>query len=343
MKTRLLLVPLLLVLVASLAACGGGTKAVPANAVALVGSVPITTVDFNAYFKQALLLTAQQTGGTKPKPGTPQYIATRNQVVAYLVQINELEPQAPKEDVSVTDAEVTKYIEKLAKTSFDGDMEKLKAALKKQGLTMDTARQQVYVNLLAQKIHDKVTADVSVTTAQEKAYYELNISQYTTAASKTRSVEHILVKKKSLADTIEQRLKNGTSFAALAKKYSEDPGSAAQGGKYTATEGNEVAAYDDVAFALKTGELSAPVDATSAANRNYGWFIIKALGPVKETKEHTTPFNDVQGQIKQALSQQEVDKLWSQWLSDLKQSFDGKVSYQAGYAPPATTALPTTN
>src|SRR5262249_2896233 len=145
----------------------------------------------------------------------------------------------------------------------------------------------------------------------------------------TRSVEHILVKQKSLAASLEQQLKNGASFAKLAKKYSKDPGSAAQGGKYLATQGKEVPAYDEAAFALKTGALSGLVDATSQADGGYGWFIIKALGPVQ-----TPSFATEQTTIQSTLLQQKQQALWSQWLEKLAKQYQGKVSYQTNYAPP---------
>jgi len=341
MKTRLLFLPLLLMLAASLAACGGGSQAVPANAVAEVGGTPITTHDFNVYLAQSVAVYKQQNGGTAPTPGSPQYTGMRDQVVAYLVESAELVQQAQKENISVTQGEVNKFLTNVAKTRFGGSMAKLAAALKAQGLSMQTARQEVYNNLISQKLHTKVTSGAKVTTAQEQAYYTQNSAQYSTPAGKTRSVEHILVKSKSLADMIEQKLRNGASFAKLAKQYSKDPGSAALGGKYTAT-GGEVPAYDQAAFSLKTGALSAPVDATSAANGSYGWFIIKALGPLKTTAAHTTPFSQAEPTIHQTLLQQAQDKLWQQWISDLVKQYQGKVGYQSGYAPPTTTALPTT-
>ena len=62
-----------------------------------------------------------------------------------------------------------------------------------------------------------------------------NKAQYGTAAS--RDVRHILVNNKTLADTLETQLKDGGDFAALAKKYSKDPGSAKLGGKLDDHEG----------------------------------------------------------------------------------------------------------
>ena len=333
MKIRLPFLLVTLLLVVSLAACGGSTK-VPANAVAVVNGVPITMADFNTFLNSAIAVAKSQ-GQPKPTPGSPQYIAMRNQVIAYLVQFAEVKQQAEKQGVSVSQDEVTKFIANIAKTKFAGSMPKLTAALKQQGLTMDAARQEVYLNLLADKIRKKVTVSAAVTAAAVKAYYTQNLSQYTTPEQTSRPVRHILVKTKSLADKLEKQVNSG-NFAALAKKYSTDTGSASQGGKLSAIKGQLVKPFENVAFALKNGQISAPVKS------QFGWHIIQALGPVKSEKAHTSKFSEVASTIKSTLLQQEQDKLWQQWLSDLTDSFKGKVNYQSGYAPPATTALPTT-
>src|SRR5262245_47400563 len=77
MKTRLLFLPLLLMLVASLTACGGGSI-VPPSAVAVVGGVPITTAAYNAALAQAQAQLVAQ-GGQQATPGSPQYTTMRNQ------------------------------------------------------------------------------------------------------------------------------------------------------------------------------------------------------------------------------------------------------------------------
>lgn len=334
MKTRLLLVPLLLALVASLAACGGGSQQVPPNAVAVVSGEPITLAQFNSFLAEAVAQAKSQ-GQTLPKAGDPAYTQMRNQVLATLVQDTELEQVASKEGISLAQirSEASKFIANLIKTNYDGSEKKFAAALKQAGLTQEQYQRIKFRNILSQKLYEKVTAAAKVTPEEEQAYFKANAAQY----PPTRSVEHILVKKKSLAEMIEKKLRNGASFAALARQYSKDPGSAAQGGKFTASKGREVPAYDDAAFALKTGELSPPIDATAPADGGYGWFIIKALGPVKQPT-----FSSEEAAIHTTLLDQARKKLADQWVADLQKSYKGKVSFQAGYAPPATTALPTT-
>ena len=335
MKTRLLFVLLTVATVATLAACGGGPKSVPAGDIALVDSTPITNAQFNGVLAQAESQ-AKSSGQPVPQIGTPQYTTLKNQIVAYLVQVSELEQQAPKLGVNVTSKDIDAFLTNLAKVKYAGSMKKLEAALKTSGLTLAQAKQEVFVNLTAQKIRTKVTSAAKVTTANEMAYYKTNLLTFAVPAEKTRDVQHILVKTKSLANTLEAKLKAGASFATLAKKYSKDPGSAAQGGKFAAVEGKDVAPYDKVAFSAKVGTISPPVSST------YGWFIIEPLGPVKSVKAHTTPFKTAQASIKQTLISQQQQTLWSTWLAGLTKQYAGKVSYGAGYAPPATTALPTT-
>jgi parvulin-like peptidyl-prolyl isomerase len=217
----------------------------------------------------------------------------------------------------------------------------------------------VYLNLLGQKLKEKVTKNATVTPAEEKDYYDANLGQYNTPASTTRSVEYILFKcaeapatscsaaksraEKTKADKVEQKLKNGASFEAMARQYSDDTTTAPLGGKFTLDKDHVVPAFAAAGLALKTGNFTQqPVDATSVANQGFGWFIIKALGPTKTTKARTLSFKDVEPTIKSYLLQQKQSTAFQQWITDLAKQYQGKVSYQAGLAPPpTTTTVPT--
>ena len=141
---------------------------------------------------------------------------------------------------------------------------------------------------------------------------------------------------KALANSIEAQLKSGGDFAALAKKYSKDPGSAAQGGKLTISKGQTVAPFDKVAFALKVNELSAPVHTT------YGWHIIQALSPVKPATQQ--PLSDVKAAISTQLLQTKKTTVINKWVDDVNKEYAKKIAYQTGYTPAATatTTAPTT-
>lgn len=336
MKTRLCLLSLSVVLVALLVACGGGGNSGPvsADSVARVGSTNITKASLNSVISYALAISKSQ-GQTPPKVGTAAYTTLRDQAVAFLVNTEEYRQEGQKLGVSVTQQDVNKQVSLIQKTRFGGSKKKLDDLLKKDGITLAQLEQyNIQPNLLTQKIQAKVTSSAKVSTAAARKYYEKNKSSFSTPAQTTRSVRHILVSSKSQAEQLETKLANGASFAALAKKYSKDTGSAQDGGKLTAVKGQLVKPFQDVAFSLKTGKVSQPV------HSQFGWHIIQALGPVKNTPAHTQSFAEVKSQIQTNLTQQKQSAAWQNWLAQLAKDFEGKVKYQTGYAP-ATTSTPT--
>jgi parvulin-like peptidyl-prolyl isomerase len=326
MKLRRLSPVALLLAVAFLAAgCGGGSKSVPSDAVARVGDATITKASFNN-----LLAGAQRTYKAQkkafPKPGTSQYKSLQDQAMQYLVQQSELEQKAQDLGVTVTDKDIDKRLAQIKKQYFQGSDTKYRAQLKAQGLTEPQLRLDLKAQLLSERLYNKITGKLKVSNAEITKYYNENKAQYGTAAS--RDVRHILVNNKKLADSLESQLKNGASFAALAKKYSKDPGSAKLGGKLTITQGQTVAPFDKVAFSLKKNETSPPV------HTQYGWHIIQALSAVKPAK--TTPLSAVKAQISQQLLQSKRTAAMTKWLDGVKKDYAKKISYQAGYAPAST-------
>ena len=340
MKTRLPFLLLAALLVALLAACGGGGNSgpVPADAIAQVDSTPISKSSFTDLMSVACARYKAQ-GQDCPKVGTPTYSSLRDSAVTFLVQQEELTEEAKKLGVTVTQKDIDKQVEQIKKSYYQGSEKKLEDALKKDDITRSQLEQyELRPNLLGQKLQAKVTSDVKVSDAAAQKYYNANKATFTTPT--TREIRHILVNSKSLADTIETKLKNGASFAALAKQYSKDTGSAAKGGKLCVAHGGSSGAcqqtvppFDKAAFSLKTNELSQPVKSV------YGYHIIQALGPVKPS--HTQTFAEVKTQIEGNLGSQQKQTAWQAWLAKMAKDFKGKVSYQTGYAP-ATTTTPTT-
>ena len=336
MKTRPCLLSLSVVLVALLAACGGGGNSGPvsADSVARVGSTNITKASLNSVISYAIAITKSQ-GQKPPAVGTAAYTTLRSQAVAFLVNTEEYRQEGQKLGVSVTQQDVNKQVSLIQKSRFGGSKKKFEDTLKKDGITLAELEQyNIQPNLLTQKIQAKVTSSAKVSNAEALKYYNKNKSSFSTPAQTTRSVRHLLVSSKSQAEQLETKLANGASFAVLAKKYSKDTGSAQDGGKLTAVKGQLLKPFQDVAFSLKTGKVSQPV------HTQVGWHIIQALGPVKNTPAHVQSFADVKSQIQTNLVQQKQSTAWQNWLTQLAKDFDGKVKYQTGYAP-ATTSTPT--
>lgn len=89
------------------------------------------------------------------------------------------------------------------------------------------------------------------------------------------------------ADSIYNVLKKGGNFAELAKKYSDDPGSAARGGELPLiTKGQTVQSFETALFSMKPGEISHPVLSP------FGYHIIKYI-----EKEEFQPYDSLKADI----------------------------------------------
>jgi parvulin-like peptidyl-prolyl isomerase len=315
---------LLLCALASIALAGcGGDKDVPADAVAVVDGEEISRSDYEALIAQAKKSYANQKREF-PAAGSQEFQTLRNQAVQYLVQREQFEQEAGELDVEVTDKQVDDRLAQIQKQYFGGDKAKYEKQLKDQGVTAKQVRDEVRAQLFSERIFARVTREVKVTDAQVASYYAKNKAQYSQPES--REVRHILVKTKAQADDLRAQLQAGGDFAALAKKFSQDTGSKANGGKLTISKGQTVAPFDKAAFALKLNEISEPV------KTEFGFHIIEPLSETKPAK--VTPLKEVEASIRQQLQQTEKNEAMTKWVDELKDDYEDKVNYATGFTPP---------
>lgn len=159
---------------------------------------------------------------------------------------------------------------------------------------------------------DKVAAQIPISQDDLQRYYEEHRDEYRVADRV--NVRHILIKTplpgpdgkvdqkgvdaaRQKAEDILKQLKSGGNFAALAKKYSQDPGSATNGGSLGwIVKGQTVPEFEKAAFSLAKGETSGVVQSS------YGFHIIHV-----DDKEnaHVKSLDEVKDQITSAIRQQQ--------------------------------------
>jgi foldase protein PrsA len=327
MRTRItLFLPLALCLALLATGCGGsGSTKVPSDAVAKVGGETITKAEFDSVISRAKKGYKAQ---KRPFPavGTPEYQQIKQSAMSFLVQRAELEQKAHDYGIKITDKQIADRIAQIKKQL--GGEKAYQAQVKANGLTEKTVKSDIVVpQLISEAIYKKVTGGVKVSDKDVQSYYNSHLKLYQQPES--RDVRHILVPTKAQADKLYAQLKGGADFAKLAKKYSKDPGSAAQGGKLTVSKGQTEPTFDQTAFLLKKGQLSRPV------KTRYGYHIIQALSDVRPAK--TTPLSQVKESIRQQLLRDRQNAALAKWVKDTKNEFDKKIHYQVGYAPPKTT------
>jgi foldase protein PrsA len=332
MRKTISLLALALALAAS--GCGGeeaGKPDVPPGAIAIVGEFEIAKTEFDRLIDQAKKSFEAQEQDF-PEAGTPEYEDVKSSIVRSLVEEAQWAQEADEMGIKVTDQEVNKRLDELKEQFFQGDDKKYEEELERQGLTEQQVREEIRSRVLSEKIYTSVTKSVKVTDQQIQAYYRKNETQFEQPES--REVRHILVKSKAKSQDIYQQLQNGASFATLAKRFTEDEASKAEGGKMTAQKGRTVAPFDKFVFDAETGDLSEPI------KTEFGWHIIEVLSEVKP--KSVTPLEDVKESIKTTLLQQRQNAAMRRWVADLKEKYADETAYAPGFAPaPSTTGTQT--
>lgn len=132
------------------------------------------------------------------------------------------------------------------------------------------------------------------------------------------SVRHILIKPsevrtdeqvKNLADSLYTRIQEGEDFTLLAKEYSEDPGSALQGGDLGwSNPGQFVPAFEETMAKLKDQEVSKPFKS------RYGWHIMQKMGE----RDHDMTAENWKNQAYQAIYERKFDDELESWLQKIR-------------------------
>jgi peptidyl-prolyl cis-trans isomerase D len=132
------------------------------------------------------------------------------------------------------------------------------------------------------------------------------------------------------ADALLKQIKAGGDFAELARKNSEDPGSATKGGELGwIVRGQTVKPFEDTAFSLK------PKDISNVVKTEYGFHILQVLD---HEQAHQRTFEEVKSQLADEFRKQRASQVM-QDLPDrvqaaLKKEPPAKVASEMNLAPP---------
>jgi len=196
-----------------------------------------------------------------------------------------LKQQAEIDSIVVEESQVDDILDKKMRYQIQrmGGQERLEQFLQKSVLQYkDEMRPDVKEGLIAEKMQQKITENTNVTPLEVKKYFETyqkdSLPDIGTEVEVGEIVLHpklTKAEKQKFYDKLEAirlRIKSGEDFGFLAKTYSEDPGSAAEGGDYGFIDRTTmVKEFTAWAFKLKAGEMS-PVFET-----DYGYHIVQVL------------------------------------------------------------------
>lgn len=162
------------------------------------------------------------------------------------------------------------------------------------------ARERILMERLLTHEGEKAATDTAV-----KAYYDEQVKQLK-PVEEVRA-RHILVESEDEAKKVVTRTKGGEDFAKVAAELSKDPGSGKEGGDLGFfTKDRMVPEFAEAAFALKAGEISAPVKS------QFGWHVIR----LEERRNRPVPpFDQVKDRLREAL----IGKAQSEFIAKLRE------------------------
>ncbi len=284
---RFVLVPLALALVAAPTAAQ-----TPSSDSTLVDKVVAVVGDSVVLLSQIEEQVAQLKLQGEPVPTDPAQLDTlEHQILNDLVD-NLLVLRAASKDTivmnEITNARVQQATDQLIqnRTAAIGGPEAMQQALRKEGMTLAEFRtyiasmirqRQITGAYLQQQLQNappvEVTdADLHAAFQQESAQLgqrpkQVSLSQVVIAPEASDTAQ---ARAKALAESLLKRIRNGEKFSELAKRYSEDPGSAPLGGYLGwVKRGRTVKAFEDAAFSLLPGQVS------NVVKTRFGYHIIK--------------------------------------------------------------------
>ena len=161
---------------------------------------------------------------------------------------------------------------------------------------------------------DQIAKTIEPSEEALRQYYQEQQQAFTTPEQ--RHLRHILIavpagaseqqKQEALekAKEIRQKLLDGGDFAKLAKEYSEDPGSRSKGGDLgLVRRGMMEKNFEQAAFSLPKGEISEPLETP------FGYHLIEVTG-IQPSR--VKPFDEVRGQVLEAVRRQEAENRFYQ-------------------------------
>lgn len=195
--------------------------------------------------------------------------------------------QAAIDSIDVTDADVNQYVEQdfNERILVAGSKEKLEEYMKMSSLQIREELFEQWKNkLTVMRMREKLTSDVKVTPAEVRRYFK-DMPEDSLPLIPTQVEVQILVlepripqaeidRVKGLLRDYAERVNSGsTSFSTLARLYSEDPGSARQGGEMPYMGKAEL----DPGFATVAFSLTDTKKVSKIAQSEFGYHIIQLI------------------------------------------------------------------
>jgi peptidyl-prolyl cis-trans isomerase SurA len=238
--------------------------------------------------------------------------------------------QASDLKLAVTSGEVDNALEEVKRQNKLDDAG-FTEALKSQGFTLEAYRKNLKQQILELKIiNTAVRSRISISDEEVRAYYQqsgrqisggattAHLRQIVIEAPESASAQLVEEKRKVAAKVIEQA-RGGRSFSELAKAYSDDAGTKADGGDLGwIGPGMLVEPLDQVVAGMDPGDVRGPI------RTGRGFYVLEL---VERKQGDIRPYEEVKEQLRRQLYDQQVEKASQSWIKELRKKAHVDVRY----------------
>jgi len=254
----------------------------------------------------------------------------RKEILRQMIHEKLTAQEVARLKIKVSDAEVEEALEAIQKSN-NVDRQQLESMLRQEGRTLDDFKKTIRQDLERARLIERVLKSKTVITDEQ---VRAAVSQHVRSPEEERHLAVIFLPAPSApearqtvrrkAQDILARIRNGESFADLARAYSQGPG-AQQGGDIGTIKAKDMApGLEQATRDLQPGQVSEVLESSN------GFYVVKLLD-VKRPDPGALD-DRVKEKVRRELFQMEVNKKYDQWIRDL----EAKSFIQVHLDPPAS-------
>jgi peptidyl-prolyl cis-trans isomerase SurA len=310
MKSRIALVA---IFVLGLAAVSRGAVLLD-RVVAVVNQEVITWSDL---YKDMESNASPQMREMKPAERLEVFRKNESSFLDTLINFKLEVQEAKKLGITVNDDEVGEAVGSIKK-KYGMSESVFRESLKKEGYTLEEYMNRLRDQILVGKVvNQQIRSKILITDAEVKRYLEENKSLAADSGDEYRISQIFFSRQKNdegktgaeeKAAEVMKKLKEGESFAELAKTYSEDPSASVGGDLGFIRKGQLMKEFSEVVAKLKQGEVSQPFWSEK------GLHIIKLEGISSGKTEH-----EIMEEARTKLSEKIFEQRYTSWIKSLRE------------------------
>ena len=239
-------------------------------------------------------------------------LVLKKKVLTDLIRERLLLQEASRRGITVPDESLKARVEEL-RAGYTG--RPLRRSLIEHAMDYDQWHLALRENMVMEALFAQMVQDAGKVTDQEVGqYYREHLDEF--LIPETVQLNQIVVKSRSTAQRLLQRIRKGENFEALAAMHSMGPEKEQSGRLGTYQRGELPVRLEEAAFSTPTGKV------TSLVETRHGFHLLKV---VRRIPSHVQPEEEAREKIARKLSREKEQVFYDEWVERLIQGSDIRV------------------